>query len=58
MKNIKTYRKVRASIVNEALKAKKPSDKITIDVDLDYDPDSDDQQDKDSSKIFKSLSWM
>jgi restriction endonuclease Mrr len=55
MKNIKTFRKVRASIINEKLKAKKPSDKITIDVDLDYNPDSDEQQDRDSEKIFKKF---
>jgi len=55
MKNIKTFRKVRASIINEKLKAKKPNDKITIDVDLDYNPDSNEQQDRDSEKIFKKF---
>ena len=55
MKNIKTFRKVRASIINEKLKAKKPSDKITIDVDLDYNPDSDEQQDRDMQKTIRQL---
>jgi hypothetical protein len=55
MKNIKTFRAVRASIVNEKLKAKKPGDTITIDVDLDYDPKSSDPQDKASAKIFKKF---
>ena len=48
MKSIKTFRKVRALILNEKLKAKKPSDKITIDVDLDYEPG-----DKYAEKAFK-----
>ena len=37
MKNIKTFRKVRASILNEKLKSKKPNDTITIDVDMNID---------------------
>ena len=54
MKNIKTFRKVRAGILlNEKLKAKRPGDTITIDVDLDYDPNSNSAQDKASAKIFK-----
>ena len=37
MKNIKTFRKVRASILNEKLKSNKPNDTITIDVDMNID---------------------
>jgi len=48
MKNIKPFRAVRASIVNEKLKAKKPGDSITIDVDLDYEPGN-----KYAEKAFK-----
>lgn len=46
MKNIKSFRAVKASIVNEKLKAKKPGDKITID----YEPDN-----KYAEKAFKKF---
>ena len=50
MKNIKPFRAVRASIVNEKLKAKKPGDTITIDVDLNYEPGN-----KYAEKAFKKF---
>ena len=50
MKYIKPFRTVRASIINEKLKAKKPGEEITIDVDLDYEPGN-----KYAEKAFKKF---